>query len=141
MAYVHSGTAPFSDGAYSSNMPLASIETVLATVWVSGVVYRWHRREPELTIELGGSRRRRRPSADRHDVAVELPSPNHVREHSGGTQMTNQVAIVPDAEAELRWRTWQARGAEGDRRTAKTMRGLTLLIAAGLLVWFVVQLA
>jgi hypothetical protein len=53
--------------------------------------------------------------------------------------MTNQVAIVPDAE--LRWRKWQARGAEGDRRTAKRMRGLMILIAAGCVVWFVVLLA
>ena len=55
--------------------------------------------------------------------------------------MTNQIAIVPDAEAELRWRTWQARAAEGDRRTAKRMRRLMLLIAAGLVGWFVVRLA
>jgi hypothetical protein len=55
--------------------------------------------------------------------------------------MTNQVAIVPDADAELRWRNWQARGVEADRRTAKKMRGLMLLIAAGFLVWFAVQLA
>jgi hypothetical protein len=54
--------------------------------------------------------------------------------------MTTQVAIVPDAEAEIRWRNWQARGAEEDRRTAKRMRGLMLLIAAVLVVWFVVQL-
>ena len=55
--------------------------------------------------------------------------------------MTDQAAIVADTEADVRWRAWQARGAEGDRRTAKRMRGLTLLIAAGLFVWFVVQLA
>ena len=36
--------------------------------------------------------------------------------------MTDQPAIVADPEAELRWRKWQARGAEGDRRTAKRMR-------------------
>ena len=54
--------------------------------------------------------------------------------------MTDQVAIVPDTDAEIRWRNWQARGAEGDRRTAKRMRGLMLLIAAGFLVWLVVQL-
>ena len=55
--------------------------------------------------------------------------------------MTDQAAIVADPEAELRWRKWQARGAEGDRRTAKRMRGLMILVAAAFLVWFVVQLA
>ena len=55
--------------------------------------------------------------------------------------MTEQAAIVADTEADVRWRNWQARDAEGDRRTTKRIRGLMLLIAAGLLVWFVVQLA
>jgi hypothetical protein len=55
--------------------------------------------------------------------------------------MTDQAAIVADPEAELRWRNWQARGAEGDRRTAKRMRALMVLIAAAFLVWLVVQLA
>ena len=54
--------------------------------------------------------------------------------------MTDKVATIADPEAELRWRKWQARGAEGDRRTAKRMRGLLILIAAALFVWFVVQL-
>jgi len=55
--------------------------------------------------------------------------------------VTTQVEIVPETEAEVRWRNWQARGAEGDRRTAKRMRGLMLLIAAGFVVWVVVQFA
>jgi len=55
--------------------------------------------------------------------------------------MTTQVAIVPGTEGEIRWRNWEARGAEGDRRTAKRMRALMLLIAAGFLVWAVVQFA
>jgi len=55
--------------------------------------------------------------------------------------MTDQAAIVADPEAELRWRNWQARGAEADRRTAKRMRRLAILIAAAVLVWFGVQLA
>jgi hypothetical protein len=54
--------------------------------------------------------------------------------------MTDQAAILADPEAELRWRNWQARGVEGDRRTAKRMRALMILIAAASLVWFVVQL-
>jgi hypothetical protein len=35
---VHSGTAPFSAGAYSSGMELVSLKAVLATVWVSAVL-------------------------------------------------------------------------------------------------------
>jgi len=55
--------------------------------------------------------------------------------------MTDRAASVTDAEAGLRWRNWQARGAEGDRRMAKRMRGLLILIVAAFLVWSVVQLA
>ena len=54
--------------------------------------------------------------------------------------MTDLAATVADAEAQLRWRNWQARGAEGDRRTAKKRRGLMMVIAAGFLVLFAVQL-
>jgi hypothetical protein len=55
--------------------------------------------------------------------------------------MTDQAAIVADPEAALRWRNWQARGAESDRRTAIRMRRLMIFIAAAFLVWFVVRLA
>jgi hypothetical protein len=55
--------------------------------------------------------------------------------------MTDQAAMIADAEADLRWRHWQARGAENDRRTAKRMRALMMLIAAAVLVWLVVQSA
>jgi hypothetical protein len=55
--------------------------------------------------------------------------------------MTESTATAADPEAELRWRNWQARGAEGDRGTAKRMRALMMLVAAVVLVWFVVQLA
>ena len=55
--------------------------------------------------------------------------------------MTDQTAMVADPEADLRWKNWQARGAEDDRRTAKRMRGLMILIAASFLVWAVVQLS
>jgi hypothetical protein len=54
--------------------------------------------------------------------------------------MTNQTAVIPDVEAEIRWREWQARGAASDRRTATRMRRLMLLIVAALVVWFLVQL-
>jgi hypothetical protein len=55
--------------------------------------------------------------------------------------MTNQVAIAPDAESDIRWRDWQARGAESDRRTASRMGKLMRLIATALAVWFFAQLA
>jgi len=55
--------------------------------------------------------------------------------------MTEDASIVADTDADIRWRNWQARGAEGDRWTAKRMRGLVLVIAAGCLMWFVVRLA
>ena len=57
--------------------------------------------------------------------------------------MTEQAAtaIAADTDADIRWRNWQMQAAEGDRLTAKRMRGLALLVAAGLLVWLAVQLA
>jgi hypothetical protein len=55
--------------------------------------------------------------------------------------MTTQIAIVPDADAESRWRSWKARGAESDRRTAKTMRRVVFVIVVTYAVWFVVQFA
>jgi hypothetical protein len=55
--------------------------------------------------------------------------------------MTSHTAVIPDVEADIRWRDWQARGAASDRRTAARMRKVMLLIVAALIVWFVVQLA
>lgn len=55
--------------------------------------------------------------------------------------MTNLVATVAESEADSRWRSWQTRGTESDRRTAARMRNVMLLIVAALVVWFVVQLA
>ena len=55
--------------------------------------------------------------------------------------MTNQTAVIPVVEPEIRWRDWQARGAANDRRTATRMLIVLLLIVAALAVWFVVQLA
>jgi hypothetical protein len=52
----------------------------------------------------------------------------------------NPQVLTASEEADVRWRKWQARGAENDRRTAKRMRGLMLLIAVGFVVWIVVQL-
>ena len=54
--------------------------------------------------------------------------------------MTNHTAVMPDVEADIRWRDWQARGAASDRRTAARMRKVMLLIVAALIVWFVAQL-
>jgi hypothetical protein len=58
--------------------------------------------------------------------------------------MTNLIATRSDSEADIRWRDWQARGAESDRRTATMMRRLMLVVATGWTgwtVWLVVQLA
>ena len=54
--------------------------------------------------------------------------------------MTNHTAVIPNVEADIRWRDWQARGAASDRRASARMRKLMLLIVAALIVWFVVQL-
>ena len=54
--------------------------------------------------------------------------------------MTNHTAVMPDVEADIRWRDWQARGAASDRRTAARVRKVMLLIVAALIVWFVAQL-
>jgi hypothetical protein len=55
--------------------------------------------------------------------------------------MTTQLATVPESDADVRWRKWQARGAENDRRTARRMRALMVVIVAALVIWSVVQLA
>ena len=54
--------------------------------------------------------------------------------------MTIHTAVIPDVDADIRWRDWQARGAASDRRTAARMRTVLFLIVAALIVWFVVQL-
>jgi hypothetical protein len=54
--------------------------------------------------------------------------------------MTNHTAVIPNVDAETRWRDWQARSVASDRRTATRMRTLILLIVAALVVWFVVRL-
>lgn len=55
--------------------------------------------------------------------------------------MTSLVATVRESEADTRWRNWQRRGTERDRRTAARMRNMMLLIVAALGVWYIVQLA
>ena len=54
--------------------------------------------------------------------------------------MSDQVGTAADPEAELRWRNWQARGAESDRRTSKRMGTLLIVIAAAIVVWFLVHI-
>ena len=48
--------------------------------------------------------------------------------------MTSLVATVSESDADIRWRNWQTRGAESDRRTAIRMRRLLLIIATALAV-------
>lgn len=58
--------------------------------------------------------------------------------------MTDQIAVISDVEADMRWRDWQARGAATDRRTAGRMRNvilLLLLLLTALAVWVLVQFA
>ena len=54
--------------------------------------------------------------------------------------MTNHTAVIPEVNADSRWREWQARGDANDRRTAARMRKALLLIVAALIIWFVVRL-
>jgi len=55
--------------------------------------------------------------------------------------MTTHTAVISDMETDVRWRDWQARGAASDRRTAARMRLVMLfIVAAFVVVWFVVQL-
>jgi len=50
----------------------------------------------------------------------------------------SNTAVIPDPDAGVRWRNWQARGAANDRRTAARMRKLILLVVVLMMVWFVV---
>jgi hypothetical protein len=54
--------------------------------------------------------------------------------------MTAHTAVVPDVEADIRWREWQARNAASDRRSAASMRKVMFVVVAILIGWFVVQL-
>jgi hypothetical protein len=48
--------------------------------------------------------------------------------------MSLNLAAAPDAEMELRWRAWQIRGLEGDRRRASLMNGVISVIAIALAI-------
>ena len=104
------------------------------------VVWGGHRSGFALSPERSRSLGRRRGPAARHDVALEYPSRDCVRDDSEGTSMMTHTAAVTDVEADIRWRDWQARGVASDRRTAARMLKLLLLIVAGFVAWFVVRL-
>ncbi len=55
-----------------------------------------------------------------------------------GTAMP--VGLAPDADADARWNSWQIRGAEGDRRRARTMGWVTVLVGLSLAAWLLFQL-
>ena len=54
--------------------------------------------------------------------------------------MTSHTAVIPEVEADRRWRDWQLRGAAANQRTAGQMRKVMLLIITALIVWSVIQL-
>jgi hypothetical protein len=54
--------------------------------------------------------------------------------------MTVSVAVVPEPTADSRWREWQVRGAESDRKSAAAARIVFALIGTGLVIWLLVQL-
>jgi hypothetical protein len=53
---------------------------------------------------------------------------------------TTNTAVMSDADQDIRWREWTAKGAANDRRTAKNMRIVMLLIVVALLAWSYIQL-
>ena len=52
----------------------------------------------------------------------------------------NTALLVPESDADARWRHWQQRGARQDRRQAKQAARVFVLVALGLLVALFVQL-
>ena len=56
--------------------------------------------------------------------------------------MTTLVAAVPsdDPNADIRWREWQARGADADKRRPATLAKVGLLIALAVTIWFMAPL-
>ena len=83
-----------------------------------------------------------RPPSIRNGPVLGSADSETTAKHPGGTPMTTQLATVPESDAGVRWREWQARGAENDRRTSRRMRTLMVLIGAAFVVWWsFVQLA
>lgn len=54
--------------------------------------------------------------------------------------MTTQTAVISELEADSRWRDWLARGAASDRRTARRMRYVMLIVVAAFSARLVVLL-
>jgi hypothetical protein len=69
----------------------------------------------------------------------DLSTPQLVREHPGRTPMAGAM-VIPDPDADVRWRRWQARADASDRRMATRTRTVMLVVAAAWAVWFFVQL-
>ena len=57
--------------------------------------------------------------------------------------MTTLVAALPsdDPGANIRWREWQARGVDADRRRPATLARVGLLIALAVTIWFMAPLS
>ena len=57
--------------------------------------------------------------------------------------MTTLVAAMPseDPGADIRWREWQAKGVDADRRRPATLARVGLLIALAVAIWFMVPFA
>jgi hypothetical protein len=53
--------------------------------------------------------------------------------------MTMVHDVMADADADIRWRDWQARGADGDRRRAATMWKLSVTVSLALALWLMTQ--
>jgi hypothetical protein len=54
--------------------------------------------------------------------------------------MIEQNASPYDAASDLRWRAWQARGREEDRRRAIAARVVMIAVAVALAAWLLVEL-
>lgn len=55
--------------------------------------------------------------------------------------MTDPLVPVPDVDAGVRWRAWEARSAASDRRWSAIMRGVLLLLGSALAVALLSQIA
>jgi len=53
--------------------------------------------------------------------------------------MTTLVASALESDADVRWREWQARGDDADRRRAATMVRLITFLSIGLGIGLLVQ--
>lgn len=53
--------------------------------------------------------------------------------------MTMLVVAGPDTDADVRWREWQARGDEADRRRSAAMVRLMTVLSIGLAIALLIQ--